>query len=114
MLLGRTEATGFFFKAPESLVWQWGDRRGCLSCFAFSVISHSCSPLLCKMGHTEMKRIGLITSQGSLGAYLTCLSRDKRFYSKSSSFQTCGSYLLALGFLSFHPVMLRLCVYVCT
>lgn len=60
-----------------------------------------------------MKRIGLITSQGSLGAYLTCLSRDKRFYSKSSSFQTHGSYLLALGFLSFclDPVVLCLCVY---
>lgn len=49
VLLGRMEATW-------KLCGRRGDRGGCLSCFAFSVISPSCSPL-CKMGHSEMKQL---------------------------------------------------------
>lgn len=86
----------------ETLVWQLGDRWGCLSCFfASSVISHSCSHLV-QDGTLWNESIGLITSQGNLGAYLTCLSRDKRFYSKSPSYRTHDPYPPALGLLSFH------------
>lgn len=111
MLLGRTEATSFFHPLPK--VWCGCGEIEEAACLALQDLPQLL-PLLCKMGHTEMKRISLILSQGSLGAYLTCLPRDKRCYSKSSSFQTHGSYLLALPFLSFHPVVLCVFVYVCT
>lgn len=113
MLFETTEGKSFFSRHPESLVWQSGDRWGRLSCFASSVISHSCSHRCARWDTLKWNSIGLITYQGSLGAYLTCLSRDKRFCSKSSSFQTDGSYLPALGFSVFSSCG-GVCVYVCT
>lgn len=58
---------------------------------------------------TEMKQRSLNYFSSSLGAYLTHLSRDQSFYSKSSSYQAYISYLLDLGFLSFHPWGVYVC-----
>ena len=71
-----------FFTRRETPWWLRRDVWGCLSCTPWSEISHSYSHCCAEWNTLEWNCIGLITFEGSLGANLACLSRDKPFWFK--------------------------------
>lgn len=97
-----------FFRPPGNWCFSGGDRWGCLSYFALPVISHSCFHIV-QDGTLKRNSLGLITSQGSLGTYLTRPSRDKRF-SSNCSYKTW--FLPPGSGFSVFPSMLWCCVWV--